>query len=724
MRKLLFIFITISYLSFGQNVIIDEKDAVKNHKKAIDDFLNLDYKSSLKFSQKVLEYSLQKNNNDLAAKSYNLIGLIYEEFSDTDKAVNFYNKAIVNAKLAKNDTVLGWVYNNLGSLNTFKLNNYKKSLYYYKIAYQISKRTEDDIELLYTRLNIVLSLNNLKRFKESFNILEKLKFKVDKSNEIEAKISFYSLLAEYYFKYENNFEKAEKCYLKSINFANQNKVKLVDLNIVNLYKEVYSFYKHYNKIDKALIYLEKHDYIEDKVFQFEKNENLNDDYNLIALNEVNKKIEKIESENLTYEAKLKNTKFFITGLVVIILLIISFLYFTYKNVVKNKKINSRLKKTNIKLKQAKKNAEHISKLKNQFVSNVSHELRTPLYGVIGMTEILEDEVPNLNQNQHFQSLKFSSKYLLALINDILNVYKIEEGQIQLSYEQIDIRNELKEVIISLESISKQQNNKLELYIDETIPICIKTDKTRLLQIIINLLTNSIKFTKNGNVELRLNFLNNLIEFEVNDTGVGIPNEFIDKVFDKFIQVDRKNISQTYEGTGLGLTIVKKTVELFGGTIKIESNENVGTKVVFNLPYIPCEQIEFENVNLPTVVDFDFSKIKVLIVEDNKVNQIVTSKILEKNQISFEIVDNGFDALDKIKNSNFDLVFMDIHMKGIDGYETSKEIRKFNSTIKIIALTASDKVDIVHHLNEAKMNDVLIKPFEHQDLLKIIKKNLS
>ena len=357
-----------------------------------------------------------------------------------------------------------------------------------------------------------------------------------------------------------------------------------------------------------------------------------------------------------------------------------------------------------------------------FISTISHELRTPLYGVIGITDIIAEEHKELHNSKHLKSLKFSAKYLLALVNDILKVYKIEEQKVVLENTIFNLEDELETIVDSLQIIANKTENELIFEVDKNIPEFLFGDKIRLSQILINLISNSLKFTKKGTVKITA-YINEvttsgvIMKFQVIDNGIGIPIIYQDKVFDKFVQIERKE--DDYQGTGLGLTIVKKLVGLFKGEVSFESEEDKGTTFTVYLPFDSGVEKAKEIINLSEVDLSNYSNYKILVVEDNKINQVVTKKLLENHKFICTIVDDGYKAIELLKTETFDAILMDINMPKINGFETSKIIRKTDLNIPIIAVTAFDKQEIEERLNDAQINDVIVKPFEPSKLFQII-----
>ena len=308
----------------------------------------------------------------------------------------------------------------------------------------------------------------------------------------------------------------------------------------------------------------------------------------------------------------------------------------------------------------------------------------------------------------------------------LNVYKIEDTKFELIYDNVEIRKEISVIRESLDVIAKSNKNELNIEISDEVPKYVKTDLTRFSQILINLISNSLKFTKKGVVSIKVKLLEEngvqKIQIQIEDNGIGIPEEYLDKIFEKFVQVD-VNLNEQYKGTGLGLSIVKRLVDLFKGEISVKSKINEGTIFTVKIPYIPADSEVIFKKN--TVLDTKNSKthLKILIVEDNKINQMVTKKLLDKSDHTCKIGENGLEAIELVKKHKFDLILMDIHMPVLNGFDASKRIRELGVLTPIIALTASDKNEIINEMAINGINDVLVKPFEIKDLQIIIEKHV-
>ena len=709
--------------SFSQNNSSDIKSAKELLKKAGQSFLNLESKKSLDFAKSSLEISLKNDDYLLAAKAYNLIGLNFDEFSDYKKAIEYYNKGLVLANKTNNDTVKAWLHNNIGNVYCYRKIDFKKGIQHYKKGIEYSKRLNDIYEITFSKLNIASAYFANEDFNSGIIYLNEIKDYIEKEGEIEAKISLYSNYGLYYNSL-NDHKKAEEFYLKSVAYCEKNDIELIKSNASVVYNDISNFYFKTKNFEKAHFYLAKHDKLQDEIY----NENRVNEVKIAGLeiehDEINRKISQIESEKKIQDEKLKNNRqFIIFSAIIVFILILLLLSFVRNNKLKSK-INKELKLANAELLDAKEKAEEASQLKTQFISTISHELRTPLYGVVGITDIILDEHKELKDSPHLKSLKFSAKYLLSLVNDILKVYKIEENQVILQDSVFNLQDELVVIKDSLHFLAIKNNNQIHLEIDHQIPNHLIGDKIRLSQIFINLISNSLKFTQNGYVTIKailMNFEKNncQIKFQVIDNGIGIAKKDQEKVFEKFVQVYRKE--DDYQGTGLGLTIVKKMVELFQGTIELESEENKGTTVTFiinldaNIDKI--NQI-INNLDVDLSVKKDYN---ILVVEDNKINQVVTRKLLENNHFQCVIVSDGYAALETLETKKFDAILMDINMPLINGFDTSKLIRQKGIIIPIIAVTAFDKQDIEDKIKDAQIDEVIVKPFDSTKLFEVIKR---
>ncbi|MBC5834504.1 response regulator [Flavobacterium sp. F372] len=722
---ILFFFLLFPKFIFAQIALTNKEEAKKVLQKSIADLNDLNCKSSLNNAQKLLQYSLSKNDNSYAAKAYNIIGLNYEEFSDLKKALYYYKEGIKYAIKANDKQLLEYLYNNIGNLYFFGLDNPEKGLEYYFKSYKYSLKYADKLEIAFTELNIVAAYFRLEKFDAGKVYLDKILPTLKSENDFEMYITYHTLLGNYNSNKNKNVE-AEKNYNLVLERLKENNIEFFKPNELEIYNEIYKFYKKINNKEKALFFLEKHDKLQDELNLKERNKDVKIAGISIDELEMNNKIQKVLSEKKVQDqkmiasSKLVKMSLFFAGVLLL------FLIYMFKNYLDYRKLNKKLFDSNEQLKIANIKSEEASLLKSQFLSNVSHELRTPLYGVIGMADIIESEHVELKKNKYFKALKFSSNYLLSLINDVLNVYKIEDTKFELIYDNVEIRKEISVIRESLGIIAKSNKNELNIKVSDAVPQFIKTDLTRFSQILINLISNSLKFTKKGVVSIKLQLLEEdtiqKIQIQIEDNGIGIPEEYLDKIFEKFVQVD-VNLNEQYKGTGLGLSIVKRLVDLFKGEISVKSEMNKGTVFTVKIPYIVADcEIIFKDITMlaPKVNKIN---LKILVVEDNKINQMVTKKLLDKSDHSCKIAENGLEAIELVEKHKFDLILMDIHMPVLNGFDASKKIRELGILTPIIALTASDKNEIINEMAINGINDVLVKPFEIKDLQVIIEKHV-
>jgi signal transduction histidine kinase/CheY-like chemotaxis protein len=711
---------------FFQNVTSQTKTKKEIEKLLIDAgnaFYDLDVDKSLKLSKVALDNAHKIKDDELMAKAYNVIGLNVEEFYDPVKGLSYYQKALYHANLANNDSVRDWVYNNIGSYYSYRKVNFKKSIQYYKKALFYSEKIKDSIEIMYTKLNIASAYFAMEDFKNGIIYIKNTEEFVKKNNELEAKISMNTLYGSYYSFLNNNI-KAEQYFMEAVKIGKKNKSGLVDSNICDVYLDFSNYYKKNKNFEKAYYYLQLYKDLKEKIYNEERTKKAKLAGSQIELDEYQRQISKIENEKQEQSKDLKQSQLVVFLFVIIFFILILLLYSLFKNNAFRAQVNKELKVANQELKLAKEKAEEASQLKTQFVSTISHELRTPLYGVVGITNIILDQHKELADCPHLNSLKFSARYLLSLVNDLLQINKIEENKISLENMIFNVSDEIKTIIESLEFIAVKNNNKLVLDIDISIPDFLIGDKLRLSQILINLVSNALKFTNEGIVKVTAKLekkegLKHYIQFSIEDSGSGIALEDQQKIFEKFVQIERKE--GDYQGTGLGLSIVQKLIELFDSKIELESKEGVGTRFFFTIAFESDKNKKNENIN-NIIVDLTPNYFyKILVVEDNKINQIVTKKILESNNFKCSITEDGYAAINLLESQHFDIILMDINMPIINGFETSKLIRKKGFTIPIIALTAYDKQEITEQVLSSGMNDIIIKPFEQAKLFQVINK---
>lgn len=395
-----------------------------------------------------------------------------------------------------------------------------------------------------------------------------------------------------------------------------------------------------------------------------------------------------------------------------------------------KDISARKRDENVLL-QAKNRAELANKAKEQFLSTMSHEMRTPMNAIIGLTHILLQENPRGDQLENLELIRFNGESLLSLINDVLDFNKIESGTLELEEIGYDLRELVESIIRSHEFMAIEKQLELESRVEEEVPQYLMGDPTRVAQVLNNLISNAIKFTEKGYVRLTV-CLSELaqsptLEFSISDTGIGIPDDKLQLIFDRFTQVDPA-ITRKYGGTGLGLSITRYLLQMMDGEIHVESFKGKGSTFLFTLPSIPASSKAEGNFIISDKGFHDLSELNmhVLLVEDNKANRFVATKFLQKWGVRVSYAYNGLIALEMIQKKVYDLVLMDLQMPELDGYQAAQAIRdvvddQYYQNIPILALTASALADVGSKVQAVGMNDVITKPFNPLELnLKLIR----
>lgn len=718
-NPILFLFLFLAGFAFAQN----ERTQIESQINAAGKyFTGGEYEKALELSKSALVRSFRLNDDYLIAHSYNAIGVVYDEFSQSKHAIGFYRKALKYASRTENDSLKDWIYSNLGSTYYFSKIDVNKGIAYYKESLKYATKINDSIQITYTKLNIASAYFSVNDFKNGVGYLRESEDYVKRKGTHEMQFTLTSLLG-IYNTHTNQPAEALKYYNQAVNIAEKYQLQSF---LVNAYENIAEHYDHYRQTDLAKQYKDKFNALSQSLYSKEKQNLLKESAMQIELDEYRIQLERIELENEKHLEKLKESNRVMILFSVLFLVSLGLLFTLYRSNKFRRKANAELLHANAQLQLAKEKAEEASKMKSQFVSTITHELRTPLYGVVGITDIITDEHKELSGSPHLNSLKFSARYLLSLVNDILQLNKMDEKHIALEESVFSLQDEMDAIVNSVQYIADNNANELKVAIDPNIPKWLYGDRLRLSQILMNLTSNALKFTRNGQVKIAIcstgiQGKKHQIEFKVSDTGVGIAAEDQQKIFDMFVQVSRTE--EDYQGTGLGLSIVKKLIALFGSSIHLESELKKGTAFTFTIGFEEATEIQPASVaeeSYPLAA----RSLKVLVVEDNKINQIVTQKIMDKHQIKCDMVEDGFSALHLLETEQYDVILMDINMPIMNGFDTTKRIRSLGIRTPVIALTAFDKEEVKEQALLCGMNDIIIKPFQPEILFEMIRKQVG
>jgi PAS domain S-box-containing protein len=384
------------------------------------------------------------------------------------------------------------------------------------------------------------------------------------------------------------------------------------------------------------------------------------------------------------------------------------------------------------LKEAKQQAIESAHVKEQFLANMSHEIRTPINSVIGFTNLLQKTPLSEEQGQFVSLIQSASENLLTIINDILDISKIEAGMLRIEKNPFSLRGLCNSIETMFYHKAREKNLSFSIYIQDNIPDTLTGDAVRLTQIMVNLISNAIKFTQKGGITINITSIEQTNEqarlrFSVKDSGIGIPADKLDAIFERF-QQGETDTTRKYGGTGLGLSIVKNLIQIQGGAITVHSEPAKGTEFIFEIAYslVPV------GTTIPSVLPENseigpgaFPDAKILVVEDNAMNQLLIKYTFQSWKVNFELADNGEKAIEWLQRDRFDLVLLDIQMPLMDGYATSQAIRKeLKSDIPIIAMTAHALAGEREKCLSYGMNDYISKPIHEKELFTLLKRYLD
>ncbi len=661
----------------------------------------------LKLSKKVLEYAIKEGIDSLEARAHNNTYIAWLElkeneraFSHLIKAKDIYLRLNDSSKLIKIYNNIGVFYQRNGSLD--------KTMIYQKKAMNIAEMIDEKTEIFFLAYNLGFNYGIGKGdYKNAMLFLNKgLKFK-DLPNLSQITKASLFLLIGYIKKELQEYDEAHKNFDIGIAICEE-------YGYLNELQEAYSYksevYKAQNDLPFANAYLLRQIKIKDSLRKEEREDLAKGISAKYKQKEHQEKLELVKNEKEVQQKLLAQSNLFnwLFAFLIVVLLFTAYWIHT-----KNKE-----------LKLARDRANRLSKVKSDFYSEISHELRTPLYAIIELSGLLLKENIKEKNKKYIESLKLSGTHLLSLINNVLQLNKVESGELNIEHSTFDLKVLILNIIDSLEYGIKERGNTIKFDYDISIPKLLIGDALKLSQVLINLISNAIKYNNNELIEIIVTQIKPeekndkvTVVFKITDSDMVASKEKQLEVFENYYHKHSKSES-LYKETGLNLSMVKSGLQVMNSNITIDSEEGNRSSFNFIVQFEEKQGGELSELTYQKQLE-TIKRYKLLVVDDNKINQLVTKKVLDQLLVVSDVTDSGRKAIALVKENHYDCVLMDLHMPEMDGYETSKRIRLFNKTIPIVALTAAASDSMKNRIVEEKMNGCIVKPFLINDFVTTI-----
>ncbi|WP_375253680.1 response regulator [Dokdonia donghaensis] len=670
-----------------------------------DENISGNYKEGLQYATSAVQYANQYKDKSLQAKAYVSLANTYQAIKDYADAKKYYNLAL--DKNTDDYFVNVASLNGLGNIYSMDIATADTAAAFFERSIDYTLEAGNTEHSFYTYYNIAGMYLNFKDPDKAYPyILEanKLLPTIQEEDPIYALLQQLNL-AIYYNQKENH--RLALTYIdKALEIGEEHTLTRELIDIYDFKSEIHQELGEY---DLALDNLRQHFYYKDLDFNEVKN---------LQIEQVEANFKVKEFQQKAEASRLKTNLITIIGVGTLLFIIICFLiFYNYKRRLSFIK----LEKKNQALVQAKNEAEKANKVKSELLVNISHDLRTPLYGVLGITEMLIENSPVIDsQKELLNSLKFSGDHLKSVVDNILKIEEVETNKTSLQLSRVNLYTLLDNVVGSLDYLANQQETVLQLNISQNVSSYYLLDKSSLSEVLEKLIDNAIKYTKQGVVSVSVELLKKrrnkeYIKFQVSDTGKGISKEELSVIFENFKQgTIEQNVSY---GIGLGLPIVKYLIQIMGSELMVESTVGQGSQFSFTL--------ECENLSNNLIIDpiSQTKNLHILVVEDNKINQLVTQKLISSLGHSCTIAANGEEAINEYNKTHFDLILMDLNMPVMNGFEASEVISRENKNIPIIALTALEISEVKERCHSVGICTIINKPVDKTTIEKIIDKTV-
>ena len=708
-------------------------------------------KAEINFSLGVTRYHLNNfskalDDYDIASELYNeleddqsyantmqCMGLAYSQLNELEEAENYYYKSLAINKAINNNKNIAELYQNLGiicynrSNDSLALNYYSMSTMFYKKEHNLKGIgvNYSNIGLVYLRSGDYS--NALDNFTLAHTYFIKAKYEI---GQIWALNNAGAALASL-----NELDNAALKFNESLKIARR--VGSIEGVLTNL-TDISKYYEQTGKLKESLVYQKRYNTLKDSIQRLEASKRISELESLYLME--SSKREMVEAD---IYSKASSTKYYAIVSLLIVLVIAVLVVLTLfmqkqraeRKLVQNQEqlkslIHERAEEIQHHI-QERKSAEESDKLKSAFLANMSHELRTPMNAIIAFSNFLRDpDVTTKQKSEYLDHIGNAGDTLLCLIDDIIDIAKIESQQLKLFIQPTNINLlliEIYKVYTELRIKNKEKKNvAFNLNIDNSYNYIINTDSKRLKQVLSNLLDNAFKYTDSGRIEIGFSATDSSVLFHVSDTGVGIPKDKHEVIFDRFSQLRYANDTRTTSGTGLGLAISKNLIKLLGGDMHVDSAVGMGSKFLIRLPVDSIKRqvnstvgLKKKKAPIPIQSQYDWNELTILVAEDEDLNYKVLDTCLKKTKAHIIRARDGVSAVDICKTQKVDLVLMDIQMPGMNGYEATKEIKRLNNRTPVIAQTSFAMVGEKEKCLQAGCDDFITKPLDIKMLLQKI-----